>query len=74
MKKNSAYLQFYKYYFERLSTEHPRWNATQITTIIKLLWKKRMRQGKRGDFSKRIRKGGEKVVSGWQYYRKIKEN
>jgi len=42
--RNSAYLQFFKYYYERLTSEHSRWNSTQITTIIKLLWKKRTKQ------------------------------
>lgn len=39
-----------------------------------MLWKKRSKQSKKGDLSKRIRKGTEKIISGWQYYRKIKEN
>ena len=45
--RNEAYIQFYKYYYERLSAEHPRWNSTQVTSIIKLLWKKKIKQGKR---------------------------
>ena len=70
--KNTAYLQFFKYYYERLSAEHPRWNSTQITTIIRLLWKKRAKQARKGE----IRKTGrriEKAISGWQFYRKTKE-
>ncbi len=35
------YLKFFKFYYEKLSKEHPRWLASQITTIIKLLWKKK---------------------------------
>lgn len=73
--RNSQYLQFYKYYHERLSAEHPRWTSTQITTIIKLLWKKRAKQARKRELRRRIgKKGGEKVISGWQYYRKIKES
>jgi hypothetical protein len=74
--RNSQYLQFYKYYHERLSAEHPRWTSTQITTIIKLLWKKRAKQSSgKGNLKKRIgKKGGERRISGWIFYRRIKEN
>ena len=70
-KKNVAYIQFFKYYYERLSAEHPRWSSNQVTTIIRLLWKKRSRSSKRGP--KKVRKETEKVLSGWQYYRRLKE-
>lgn len=39
--KSDEYINFYKYYHDRLRVEHPRWTTPQITTIIKLLWKKR---------------------------------
>lgn len=39
--KAEEYLSFFKYYYERLTVEHPRWTKPQITLIIKLLWKKR---------------------------------
>lgn len=35
------YHNFFKYYHDRLTAEHPRWSTPQITTIIKLLWRKR---------------------------------
>lgn len=35
------YLEFFKYYYNRLTGEHPRWSTAQTTSIIKLLWKKR---------------------------------
>lgn len=37
----TEYLKFFKFYYEKLSKEHTRWTANQITTIIKLLWKKK---------------------------------
>lgn len=40
--KNREYLSFYKYYYDKLSNEHSKWKANQISTIIKLLWKKRI--------------------------------
>lgn len=65
--KKEEYLTFFKYYFERLGAEHPRWSKNQISTIIKLLWKKR---------SKSTRKNSTKIsktLSGFQLYRRTKE-
>jgi hypothetical protein len=42
----NEYIKFFKFYYERLTVEHPRWSANQITTIIKLLWKKKLTQEK----------------------------
>ena len=72
-KKASDYLAFYKYYYSKLSSEHPRWNSAQITTIIKLLWKKRSKAGKL-ERTKKIKRFSTKVLSGWQCYRKEKES
>jgi hypothetical protein len=38
---NTEYISFFKSYFDRLSKEHPKWSAHQITSIIRLLWMKR---------------------------------
>ena len=38
----TEYLKFFKFYYEKLSGEHRRWSANQISTIIKLLWKKKL--------------------------------
>ena len=65
--KREEYLNFYKYYFERLGAEHPRWSKNQINTIIKLLWRKRTKT------SKRTSTGGKKGLSGRQLYRRDKE-
>ena len=35
------YLNFSKYYNERLRAEHPRWTPKQVSVILNLLWKKR---------------------------------
>ena len=40
-KPKSEYTNFYKHHFERLHREHPKWAHKQITSIIKLLWKKK---------------------------------
>jgi len=40
-------LKFFKFYYDKLSTEHARWSSNQITTIIKLLWKKKLVTDKR---------------------------
>jgi hypothetical protein len=38
----TEYLKFFKFYYDKLTEEHPRWSANQISTIIKLLWKKKL--------------------------------
>lgn len=38
----TEYLKFFKFYYEKLTGEHRRWSANQISTIIKLLWKKKL--------------------------------
>mgnify|MGYP000850320143 CR=1 FL=1 len=38
----TEYLKFFKFYYDKLSGEHTRWSSSQITTIIKLLWKKKL--------------------------------
>lgn len=38
----TEYLKFFKFYYDKLTKEHPRWSANQISTIIKLLWKKKL--------------------------------
>ncbi len=38
----TEYLKFFKFYYDKLTSEHPRWSANQISTIIKLLWKKKL--------------------------------
>jgi hypothetical protein len=40
-KKENDYVKFYKYYYEKLKTEHPSWSPSQLTTIISLQWKKK---------------------------------
>ena len=60
---NEKYVHFFKYYYNRLASEHPRWTASQITTIVKLLWRKRKISGQRFSIS-------EKPMSGRRRYRK----
>lgn len=38
----TEYLKFFKFYYDKLSKEHLRWSANQISTIIKLLWKRKL--------------------------------
>lgn len=59
-------MNFFKYYHERLIAEHPRWSSSQITTIIKLLWKKRTLK------SNRRRSLVSKGLTGRQLYNRTK--
>lgn len=65
--RKEQYLSFFKYYYERLASEHPRWTKMQISTIIKLLWRKR---AKAGSGTRSTVKG----LSGRQLYRRVKES
>ena len=42
----SGYVRFYRQNFARLSWEHPRWEASQINQIIRLLWHKQKQEKK----------------------------
>jgi predicted nuclease of restriction endonuclease-like (RecB) superfamily len=67
--KGTEYLQFFKYYYNRLGAEHPRWSSSQITAIIKLLWKKRNLNTKMKS-KKKIRNLQLNPISGRVMYRK----
>lgn len=39
--KKSEYLSFFKYHFQKLKSEHSRWTNPQLTSVVRLLWKKK---------------------------------
>lgn len=64
------YISFFKYHYQKLSREHKRWTTQQISSVVKLLWKK-----KKGDTKVQKRREGrlrlgKKVVSGRRWFRK----
>jgi len=67
-RSTEEYISFFKSYFDRLSKEHPNWSARQITSIIKLLWKKRKQNHTKT--SKPMRR--VKPMSGRMAFRKMK--
>ena len=40
---NMSYIEFYKGQYSKYAREHPKWTSQQISVIIKLLWKNRLR-------------------------------
>ena len=66
----SDYITFFKTYYRNLGKEHPRWTTQQISSVIKLLWKKRKNQGKSLKKNGRLRTS--KPLSGRRYFRKVK--
>jgi hypothetical protein len=64
------YASFFKKYFDSLSKEHPSWSARQITSIIKLLWRKRKLNQTKG--AKPMRMRMRKPMSGRKTFRKMK--
>ena len=58
----TEYLKFFKFYYDKLTREHPRWSASQISTIIKLLWKKKLTTDKTAaKTSSRVLRPGRKI-------------
>jgi hypothetical protein len=71
------YINFYKFYYRKLSVEHKRWHASKISEIIKLLWKKeqmRHKTQKAKKISKNIKKEAKALSPRVQFrQRKTKE-
>lgn len=40
-KKSSDYVKFFKFYYQKLTLEHPKWTSAQISSIISIMWKKK---------------------------------
>ena len=64
------YVGFYKYHYKKLKGEHKRWTTTQITSVIKLLWKKKKVASKGRKVSSRMRT--TKAISGRRHFRKVR--
>jgi len=65
------YIEFFKLYFEKLSKEHRKWTATQISSVIRLMWKKRKNQMKTKRIQKKEKEGRTKrIISGRRYFRR----
>lgn len=69
--KNSDYIQFFKYYYASTAKNHPRWTPHQITTIVRLLWKKRITQNKIKKTGKGFVKKAQ-ILTGRRFFRKEK--
>jgi hypothetical protein len=68
------YITFYREKYNRLHSQHPRWTPKQISSIIKLEWKKDKQTGQKvkrvpGRAAARMLK---KALSGYCYYRKYR--
>lgn len=64
------YVGFYKEQSTKLHREHPRWNQSQISSIIRMEWKKRKLQLQK---SQRMRMGQRrslKMITGYKFFRK----
>ena len=75
LPKNHHYIVFYKHHYRKLAREHPRWSATKVSQIIKLLWLRRQRVLKKSQ-SKKIAKVPKqrpiKTLTGRALFFKIK--
>ncbi len=64
------YIDFFKHYYKKLSSEHRRWTTSQITKVIKLLWKKSKHPKK--TLKRTIGLRSLKPLSGRRFFRKSK--
>lgn len=62
------YISFFKHHFAKLSAEHSKWAVPQVTSIVKLLWKKKKQSSKGTTHKLRA----TKPLSGRRYFRKVK--
>lgn len=72
-RSSSDYISFYKLRYAKLHSTHPRWTSKQISSIIKLEWKKEKSADKKVRRVSRLgtRKPG-KILSGYRFYRKYR--
>lgn len=67
----SDYINFYKHHYRKLSQEHKRWTSQQISSVVKLLWKKQKgvtKTQRKRDARLRL----TKPLSGYRYFRKTR--
>jgi hypothetical protein len=73
-KGTQDYIKFYQLRYNKLHSQHPRWTPKQISSIIKLEWKKEKSSGR----SKTLKSGRlgtrkpGKTLSGYRFYRKYR--
>ena len=71
IKKAKDYVTFYKEQYNKLHRQHPRWTSIQISSIIRLEWKKDKSNRKKGEDKtdkKKLRR--TKNVTGYLFFRK----
>ena len=49
IKKAKDYITFYRETYDRLHKQHPRWTSIQISSIVRLQWKKEKNNRKKGE-------------------------
>ena len=71
-RTSQEYLQFYKLRYNKLHAQHPRWTSKQISSIIRLEWKK---EKKSFTVVRKTRLGTRKpgkILSGYRFYRRYR--
>lgn len=71
IKKAKDYISFYREHYDKLHRQHPRWTPIQISSIIKLEWKKdksNRRKGEDGTSRRKVRRA--KNITGYLFFRR----
>lgn len=66
------YTQFYKLRYAKLHALHPRWTSKQISSIIRLEWKKEKKNFKGVRKAKLGTRKPAKILSGYKFYRRYR--
>lgn len=73
IKKAKDYITFYRETYNRLHKQHPRWTSIQISSIVKLQWKKEKNIRKKGaDAADKKKKRSSKNVTGYLFFRRYR--
>ena len=71
-KSSTEYISFFKFHYKKLHSEHRKWTTAQISTVIKLLWKKKKTSMKRSHSMMRTR--AIKPISGRKFFLRMKKD
>lgn len=71
IKKAKDYITFYREHYDRLHKQHSRWTSIQISSIIRLEWKKDKNSRRKGeDAPKRRKLRRAKNITGYLFFRR----
>lgn len=71
-KGTRDYIKFYQLRYNKLHAQHPRWTPKQISSIIKLEWKKEKGSGRTRKTTRLGPRRQGKLLTGYRFYRRYR--